>query len=228
MTILYEQRFSDSPFIETVTQGYTPCAGSTIRPAESNWHMVIVNREGQTQCLVVGPLPKAGMVDWGAGAEILWIKFKLGVFMPHLPIAHYLDRETALPTATGQSFWLQGATWRLPDFANVETFVDRLARAETLVIDPLVGAALQDQLPVTAPRTVRHHFLRATGLPQSTIRQMQRAQQAAALLRQGVPILDAVHDLGYFDQPHLTRALKQFVGYTPGQLSQPLAIQSGS
>lgn len=218
MTILYEQRLSDSPFIETVTQGYTPCTGSTIRPAESNWHMVIVKWAGNTQCLVVGPLPKAGTVAWGEGAEILWIKFKLGAFMPHLPIAHYLDRETALPLATGQAFWLQGATWALPTFANTETFVERLVRQEVLVIDPLVGAALQEQLPATAPRTVRHHFLRATGLSQATIRQMQRAQQAAGLLQQGVPILDAVHELGYFDQPHLTRSLKQFVGYTPAQL----------
>jgi len=199
MTILFEQRRSDSPLIETVTQGYTPCAGSTIRPAECNWHMVVVRREGKAQLLVVGPLP-------------------LGVFMPHLPIAHYLDRETALPAATGQAFWLHGATWQLPTFENTETFVEQLVREEILVLDPLVGAALQDQLPVASPRTVRHHFLHATGLPQCTIRQMQRAQQAAALLQQRIPILDAVHDLVYFDQPHLTRSLKQFVGYTPAQL----------
>ena len=140
--------------------------------------------------------------------------------MPYLPIAHYLDRETVLPAATGQAFWLHGATWQLPTFENTETFVEQLVHEEALVIDPLVGAALHDQLPVTSPRTVRHHFLRATGLPQCTIRQMQRAQQAAAQLQQGQPILDVVHDLGYFDQPHLTRSLKQFVGYTPTQLRQ--------
>jgi methylphosphotriester-DNA--protein-cysteine methyltransferase len=53
---------------------------------------------------------------------------------------------------------------------------------------------------------------------------MQRAHQAAALLRQGVSILDTTDALGYFDQPHLTRSLKQFVGHTPAQLlrhSQP-------
>jgi AraC-like DNA-binding protein len=224
LTILFEQRCSDSPFIETVTQGYTPCAGSTIRPAECNWHMVVIRREGTAQLLVVGPLPKAGAVAWGEGAEILWIKFTLGAFMPHLPITHYLDQEAALPAATGQAFWLHGSTWQLPTFANTETFVAQLVREEILVLDPLVGAALQDQLLVTAPRTVRHHFLHATGLTQCTIRQMQRAHQAAALLRQGVSILDTTDALGYFDQPHLTRSLKQFVGHTPAQLlhhSQP-------
>jgi methylphosphotriester-DNA--protein-cysteine methyltransferase len=67
-------------------------------------------------------------------------------------------------------------------------------------------------------RTVRHRFLRATGLTQSHIRQFERAQRAEALLKQGVSILDTVHELGYFDQPHLTRSLKQFIGYTPAQI----------
>jgi AraC-like DNA-binding protein len=77
-------------------------------------------------------------------------------------------------------------------------------------------------------RTVRHRFLRATGLNASRIRQVKRAQHAQALLRQGVSILDTVDEAGYFDQPHLTRSLKQFIGYTPAQIirsSQPeLAI----
>jgi methylphosphotriester-DNA--protein-cysteine methyltransferase len=69
-----------------------------------------------------------------------------------------------------------------------------------------------------ASRTVRYRFLRSTGLTQSYIRQFERAQRAEALLKQGVAILDTVHELGYFDQPHLTRSLKQFVGYTPAQI----------
>jgi AraC-like DNA-binding protein len=31
-------------------------------------------------------------------------------------------------------------------------------------------------------------------------------------------IPDTMYELGYFDQPHLTRALKHFVGFTPAQL----------
>jgi methylphosphotriester-DNA--protein-cysteine methyltransferase len=76
---------------------------------------------------------------------------------------------------------------------------------------------LQDQVPDAASRTVRHRFLQATGLTQNHIRQFRRAQQAAALLEQGVSILDVVDTLGYFDQPHLTKALKRFTGKTPAQ-----------
>jgi AraC-like DNA-binding protein len=186
--------------------------------------MVLVKHHGQAQSLIVGPLATSGVASWGEGAEILWIKFKLGAFMPHLPTRVFLDTETTLPEASGQSFWLNSAAWEFPDFENVETFINRLAREDSLVRDPIVTAALQDQLPEMSSRTVRHRFLQAVGLTQTCVRQMQRAQHAKTLLEQGVSILDVVYEAGYFDQPHLTRSLKQFIGYTPAQIirmSQP-------
>lgn len=224
MTIIYEERLSDSPYVETITHGRTVSDGFSIRPAEIHWHMVLVRHNGNVQLLVVGPWTKAGVASWGEGAEILWIKFKLGTFMPHLPTTNLRDMETILPEAASKSFWLKSSAWQFPNYENVDTFVDRLVRDNVLVRDPVVNAALQDQLSEMSSRTVRHRFLQATGLTQSHIRQMKRAQQAKTLLQQGVSILDTVHEAGYFDQPHLTRSLKQFIGYTPVQiirLSQP-------
>lgn len=218
MSILFEERSSDSPFVETVTRGRTVCAGAPIRPAEVHWHMVLARHNGKATLLVVGPWTTAGVVMYSEGAEILWIKFKLGTFMPHLPTRDFRDAETILPGAASQSFWLNGSAWQFPDFENVETFVDRLARQEVLLRDPVVSAVLQGQRQELSPRTVRHRFLRTTGLTQSHIWQVERAQRAASLLGQGVSILDAVYELGYYDQPHLTRALKQWVGHTPAQI----------
>ena len=218
MTIIYEGRLSDSPYIETITHGWTANAGSTIRPAESHWHMVFLKLNGQVQPMVVGALTSSGLVSYGEGAELLWIKFKLGTWLPHLPVKNLVNVETSLPLAASRSFWLKGSAWQFPDYENVETFVNRLVQQEILVHDPVVSAALQEQLPEMPDRTVRHRFLRTTGQTQSHIRQMQRARQAAALLEQGVSILDTVAEVGYFDQPHLTRALKRFIGYTPAQI----------
>lgn len=218
MTLLVEQRLSDSPYIESVMQGQTVHPGSAIRPAEVCWHMVFVQEHDNVHPLIVGPWTTAGVAAWGEGAEILWIKFKPGVFMPHLPFAHLLDRETMLPEGAGQSFWLKSSTWQLPSYANVETLIDRLVREEVLVRDPVVSAVLEDQPHDLSPRAVRHRFQRATGLTQKHIHQVTRAQQAATLLQQGVSILDTVHEAGYYDQPHLTRALRQWVGYTPTQI----------
>jgi hypothetical protein len=170
---------------------------------------------------MVGPLTTSGIASWGKDAEIIWIKFTLGTFMPHLPLRSVLDTETVLPEASSRSFWLNSSAWPFPNYDDVETFVERLARKEILVRDPVVAAVLEGEPHDLSARTVRDRFLRTTGTTQSHIRQVERAQRAAALLRQGVSILDTVHDLGYFDQPHLTRALKQWVGRTPAQLSRP-------
>lgn len=220
MSLTYEERPSDSPFVEKVTHGYTISDGTVIRPSEINWHMVITKYHGQIRPVVVGPWTSSGVVSWLEGAEIIWIKFKLGIYMPHLPTKNFLNSETILPEASSHSFWLNGSAWQLPDYENADTFVSKLIRDDVLVHDPVVAAALKNQLPETPSRTVRHRFLHSTGITQSHIRQFERARQAEALLQQGKSILDTVYEAGYYDQPHLTRSLKHFIGYTPAQIIQ--------
>lgn len=217
MSILYQERTADSPYIDTIMHGVTVHDGSVIRPAESGWHMVFVRGTGGAQCLVVGPWTSAGTTRWEAGSEILWIKFKLGVFMPHLPTRNFMDSEISLPDATSKSFWLNGCAWQYPDYQNAETFIEKLVQEGSLEHDHIVSAALKGQMTEISLRTVRHHFLRATGMTQSYIHQFERAKRAAALLQRGLSILDTVDEAGYFDQPHLTRALKHFIGHTPKQ-----------
>jgi AraC-like DNA-binding protein len=218
MSNILDQRSSDSPYLETVTRGQMMSDGPQIRPSEVHWHMVFASYHGRVQSVFVGPWTAAGVANWKAGAEILWVKFSLGTFMPHLPVRDFLDVETLLPGAASRSFWLKSSAWQFPDYDNVETFVDRLVHEGVLVHDPVVKAALQDQLPGMPPRTVRHRFLQATGLSQSHILQFERARRAEILLRQGVSILETVFELGYYDQPHLTRSLKRFIGRTPAQI----------
>lgn len=218
MGFITEERGSDSPFVETLAHGFSAGSGSVIRPAESHWHMVFTRYQGRSHPIITGPLTTSGVVPFSEGAEIIWIKFKHGVFMPHLPPGNFLDLEAALPEASARSFWLDGSAWPFPDLENIDTFLNRLARRGVLAFDPLVGAVLRNEKHDYSPRTVRHRFLRATGLSQNQVHQIERAQRAAVLLGQGLPILDTVSETGYFDQPHLTRALKLWVGQTPFQL----------
>ena len=217
----YRERGSDSPLVERVQQGRVAFTGSTIRPAEIHWHIVLARYRGEARVVLAGPLTSSGVVSVPEGAEILWIKLRLGAFMPHLPARHMLDTETTLPGAASDSFWLHGSAWQFPDYENVDTFVSRLAAEEVLVHDPLVNEVLQDRPPELSVRTIRHRFLRATGLTQGQIRQFERAQRAASVLQQGATILDTVFEAGYSDQPHLTRSLKRWIGHTPAQLTRP-------
>lgn len=170
---------------------------------------------------VRGPETKVTPMDYtSTGAEFLGIDFKLGAFIPHFPPGKLLDQnDVNLPEAGSQSFWLHGSAWQFPDFENVDTFVNRLIREGLLVHDPVVDAVVQGHAPDMSLRTVQYRFVRATGLSHRMVQLIERARYAASLLEQGISILDTVYEAGYFDQPHLTRSLKRFLGQTPAQIA---------
>ncbi len=218
MSFAFEMRPSDSPLVETIWHTQSVGGGSFMSRAAANWEMVVTRQEGQIHVTVRGPETKARTAPIPTDAEFLGIIFKMGTFMPHLPAPSLVNEELNLPRTAGQSFWLHGSTWQFPSFDNADTFIARLVRDGLLVRDGVIEAALCGHPPDLTPRTLRRHFLRATGLTHGAIRQIERAQRAVALLEQGASILDTVYDAGYFDQAHMTRALKHFAGQTPAQL----------
>jgi AraC-like DNA-binding protein len=222
MNFDFEERPSDSPFVEKIWWTQSERSGSFISTAVSQWEMVVTTYNGKTTFTVRGPETKATPADYPADAEFFGIVFKVGTFMPHLPLRKLLNRNDAnLPEASSQSFWLHGATWQIPDFENADTFVARLVRQELLVQEPVVQAVLQNRPLEMSLRTVQRRFLHATGMTRGTLDQIERAREAAALLEQGRSIADALYQAGYADQPHLTRSLKRFIGQTPGQILRP-------
>jgi AraC-like DNA-binding protein len=180
--------------------------------------MVVTRQNGKTMLTVRGPETRATPLHCSADGEWLGIRFKLDTVMPHLPASHLVDGAVNLPDAGSRSFWLHSSAWQLPDYENADTFVAWLVRDGLLVREPVVQAALQDQLKDLSVRTAQRHFLRTTGLTHSAVRQIERARYATTLLQQGLSIPDVVYEAGYFDQPHLTRSLKYFIGQTPAQI----------
>ena len=219
MFLIFDDRPSDSPLVERIWRCHSERAGTFLSIAASHWEMVVTRHNGRTTLTVRGPETNAAALDCPAEGEWLGIRFKLGTFMPHLPARNLLDRrDVTLPEATGRSFWLNGSAWEYPDFENAENFVNRLVHDGLVAVDLPVKVALQGRRQKMSIRTAQRHFLRATGMTHSTIRQIERARQAANLLKQGVSILDTVPEAGYFDQAHLTRSLKYFIGQTPAQI----------
>lgn len=224
-------RLSDSPLVETIWHSRSSEAGQFLSIASSHWEMVISQHDGKIYCAVRGPETRPTVAHCPPDGEWLGIQFKHGVFMPHLPVMDLVDGGVELPEAASRSFWLHGSAWEFPTFENVESFVARLVKEDLLVCDAIVESTLQSQSVDLSPRSVQRRFLRATGLTQGTLLQIERAHLAVALLQQGVSILDTVEQAGYADQPHLTRSLKRLIGQTPAQLmsennKMPLSISS--
>ena len=221
MFLNFEDRPSDSSFIERVWRSRTERGGPFVSIAAANFEMAVTRHRGKTFLTLRGPETRATTIDCPSDGEWLGIRFKLGTFIPTVPPGQLLDRnDVTLPDASTRSFWLNGSAWEYPSFENAETFVARLVRKGILARDPAVETVMRREQPTQSLRTAQRHFLRATGLTHGTVRQIERARYATNLLRHGTSILDTVHEAGYFDQAHLTRSLKHLIGQTPGEIGR--------
>ena len=192
MSSLFEGRGSESPYIEAVWRGRAGSEYAPVCPASNRWHLLFLRQNGRVNVSVEGPLTKATPVTQAEGTEWFGVTFQPGTFLPSVPIRNLLDELAILPLAAKTSFGLAGSSFQFPDYENVETFVERLARESLLVSDPIVKAVLQEYPQKVSSRTVRRRFLFATGLTYKAISQIERAKWAMALLEQGVPLCDVI------------------------------------
>jgi len=168
----FEERLSDSPFVERIWRTQSERTGDFLSVAARHWEIVLSRYHGETTVTVRGPETKATPLHVTlVGAEFFGIRFKLGTVMPHLPASGLVDEDVNLPDASSKSFWLNGSAWEFPNYENADTFVDRLTREGLLFSDPIVESALR-QPQELSPRSVQRRFMQATGLTQSSIRQM--------------------------------------------------------
>lgn len=222
-----EERSADCPLIEAVWSAHSHAAGQFTSVAVTHWEVVFTRQHGQTKITVRGPETKASRADCPADATFIGISFKHGAFLANLPPPLLTDTGLNLPVALGNRFWLDGMAWEMPTFENAEALVQRWIKAGVIDHDPLVAAVQQAQPVDLSVRTVQRRFLRATGLTQGTLAQIERARQSMALLQRGYTILDVVSLAGYADQSHLTRSVRRYIGHTPAEIATRDLVTSG-
>lgn len=220
MGIAFEDRPSGSPYIERVWRSSSESLDRMTSVATAHWTLVVWREAGLVRAAVQGPETRASSAPVPEDATFFGIRFALGSTMPRLPIQQLVDGHLELAAVSRRSLWLDGSSWSLPDYDNAEYFVRRLVRTGVLVRDPMVPRVLAGDSVRLTDRSVRRRFLSATGLTRGRIRQIERARQAALALRDGRPIADLTHNLGYFDHPHLARSLSRFIGRTASQLRE--------
>ena len=227
--IRIEHRRSDSPFIAQVWRAHASGVETMTSVANSTWELVVWTEGEQLLTTVRGPETRASTAPVPHDSSSLGILFAHGVHMPHLPVTGLVDAETPPRRVRGSGFRLRDGSYPLPTYEAAEQLVDRLVADGVLVRDSLVADVLDGLAPTVSPRTVQRRVHATTGLTLGTIRQIARAREAALRLGDGDPILEVVHDLGFYDQSHLSRALGRFIGRTATQLArgrhaQPLSL----
>lgn len=225
MPLVFEDRPSESPHIDRVWRSRSYDIDEMTSIATGHWTLAVWEEAGSVLAGVQGPASHATRAPVPQEATFFGIRFALGTTLRGLPMGRLVDGDVPLPDVTRRSLWLAGSRWSMPDFDNAEGFVRALVRAGVVVRDPVVARVLDGQPTDLSVRTVRRHFLDATGLPPHTILQIERARRAASMIGDGVPIPAVTHELGYFDHPHLARSLRRFIGHTATELRDRRHVQ---
>jgi AraC-like DNA-binding protein len=175
---------------------------------------------GRTTVHLRGPATRASTLSCPRDTEYFGVDFRLGAYLPMFPPAGLANlNDAVLPTLPVGRILLDGQAWEMPTPLNVDVFVDRLERAGLLVVDPLIEEMRHSTVAIPE-RTAQSRFARAVGLSHRKLQVIERARRAARQLRAGAAIADVVFDAGYHDQPHLTRSLRELIGYTPGEVAR--------
>ena len=216
----FVSRGSDSPWIDTVWTCTSERVSEMTAVAAVSWGLVFFEREGRAYASLTGPETKASAAPVPEGATFVGMEFDIGTSLRAVPTPTLVDGGLELPDATRRTFRLDGVRRETPGPDDAEALVERLVRAGALVRDPLVSEVRRGHRPAVSARTVERRFRAATGLTQGSVRQIERARTAATLLAGGIPVAEVVPRLGYFDEPHLARALRRYIGRTSRQLRE--------
>lgn len=199
--------------------------------ATETWGLVFWEQQGVRSAAVTGPEIRTGTSPVPEEADFVGIQFAVGTSLRAVTASTLVDSGIPLPDVTARGFWLDGGRWETPRPDDAEALVERLVAQEVVVRDALVADTLRGLRPAMTERTLERRFRAATGLTQGAVRQIERARTAALLLSAGETPADVVDKLGYYDEPHLARALRRFVGRTARQLregvSGALALDTG-
>ena len=221
MFIIFDRdRASDSSLVERVWSCHSEGGGTFSSVASAHCEIVFTRLNGKTTVTLRGPETRARPVHCPPDGEWFAIRFKPGTYFRSLPAWRLIDgNDTNLP-ASSRSFWLQGARWQHPDFENAETFVARLAKAGVIARDATVAAALEGDPQILSLRSIQRRFRAVCGITYTALRQIERARHAATLLTHGAPIGEAQEQAGFYDQAHLTRSMRRYVGATPATIAR--------
>ncbi|MEG8279931.1 helix-turn-helix domain-containing protein [Streptomyces sp. AHA2] len=220
MDLRFDMRRSDSPWVDSVWTCTSEQVTTMTSVAGVRWGLVFWEQDGRFHAAVTGPETRTSTAPVPQGAAFTGIEFAVGTSLRALPAPELVDGGVELPDTTRRTFRLDGARRQIPRADDAEILVERLVEAGTVVRDPLVAEVLRGREPAVSGRTVERRFRAATGLTRGAVRQIERARTAAEVLAAGDTAADVVAKLDYFDEPHLARALRTYVGRTAGQLRE--------
>src|SRR5215210_3016005 len=127
MTFTYEEKRPSSSYVDVVWRTEDQTDGVYVASADACWDMVFIRtNEGKQKVLLSGPSSNVTLVPYSAGNKNFGIRFKLGAIFTNIPLTGMVNVTKALPMPTEDTFVLQGITWKLPTYKNIDEFLAKL------------------------------------------------------------------------------------------------------
>ncbi len=220
MALRFEHRDTevDASVVDRVWRARSDADGTMTSAARTCWQLILSRSRGCLLASLRGPETRATIAPVPPDNEFLGVRFALGtVLRPH-PAGSIINGNVPFPVTDAGRVVIGGDEWEAPTYENVEHFVRRLQDAGLLV-----RSHLQEEehvRPGAGPtaRTLQRRYRAVTGLSRTAVTQIDRANAAATMLRDGHEWRAVVAQLGYFDQAHLAHALRRYVGRTASEL----------
>lgn len=206
----------DASIIDRVWRTHSDAEDTMTSAARTCWHLILSRRQGRMLASLRGPETRARTTRVPPDTEFLGVRFALGMVLRPHSAASIVDGYVPFPVTDSGRIVIGGEDWEAPTYENVEHFVRRLQDAGLLVQSRLGYGEHLEAGPTK--RTLQRRYRAITGLSQTAVRQIDRANAAATMLRDGLDWRTVADTLGYFDQAHLAHALRRYVGRTAREL----------
>ena len=212
MTQIHKSRKSPHPLVETVWQTTNVSDGTYLATPDRSWDLItMIHKGGRKEMMLAGQATKPMQVPYRAGTASVVISFTPSSYLAAYKSNALIDSFEMLPVHSNERFELCGHMFAFPTFENAETLVEQMVANGILKNDPVVGG----EQSAHSDRTAQRHFTTTTGMSRKALEQIERAQHAVLLLKNGERPADAAASSGYSDQPHLTKSLKKIMGVSP-------------
>ena len=215
MAITYEEKLSQSPLVDFVFQTEDLTDGVYVASADARWDIIFTTcPDGNKRVLLCGPSFETRQVPYSPGYKHVGICYKPWATFAGVPITTMLNETRLLPMVSPDTFIMQGKTWEMPTYENVDEFVAEQENRGVLKADPIIRDVLENKSVDMSLRSVQRHFVKTIGMSPRRVRQINSARKAVKLLQQGNTLSEVAYELDYADLPHMTRMLRRFTGYT--------------
>lgn len=187
--------------------------GVYIATPDCAWDLLAIQlQDGTRMMMLAGQQTKYLEVPYTAGTSAVVISFTASAYLAGFKGDELVDATIMLPNDDSGNFILLGYALPFPKYKTAEVLVASMINAGILKQDDVVASVLEGHPRAMSSRTMQRHFHEVTGISRKKLDKIRRAQYAVKMLQAGTATVEVAAEVGYTDQSHLAKDLKNIMG----------------